>query len=106
MNLRGYYQKLREVERSLGAPFIVLVSLETPDGGRAGTLTEAPRLIAAKMIMEGRAVAASEEQVRAFQEAKTEAKHLADQEAALSKMQVTIVPAGETRAAKIVRPKE
>ncbi len=106
MNLRGYYQKLREVERSLIAPFIVLASQETPDGGREGTLTEAPRLVAAKMILEGRALVATEEQVRAFQEAKVEAKRAADQEAALSRMQVTIVPAGDPRATRGVRPKE
>ena len=105
MNLRGYYQKLREVERSLVAPFIVLASQETPDGGREGTLTEASRQIAARMIVEGRALVATEEQVRAFQEAKTEAKRLAEQEAAVSKMQVTVVQA-DPRATRGVRPKE
>ena len=106
MNLKGYYQKLREMERSLVEPFVVIASQETPDGGREGTLTEAPRLIAAKMILEGRARIATDEQVRAFQLGKAEAKRLADQEVALSKVQVTVVPAGDSRAMRSFRPKE
>ena len=106
MNLKGYYQKLREMERSLAEPFIVIASQETPDGGREGTLTEAPRLIAARMILEGRGRVATDEQVRAFQKEKAEAQRLAEQAVALSKMQITVVPANDTRAMRSVRPKE
>ena len=60
MNLKTYYQKIRDIERALVEPFIVLESNETADGGKEGVLTEVPRQLAAKMIAEGRARLAAE----------------------------------------------
>jgi hypothetical protein len=97
MNLRTYYQKIRDIEQSLVEPFVLLLSRETPDGGKEGVLTEVPRQLAARMIVDGRAVLASESAVRAFQEHKAEAKRLADQGALASRMQVTVMPSAETR---------
>jgi hypothetical protein len=102
MNLRAYYQKIRDLERSLLEPFVVVMSRETPDGGKEGVLTEVPRLLAARMIVDGRAVLAHEAAVRAFQEHKSEAKRLADQGALATRLQVTVVPATEPR--KSTRP--
>jgi len=53
MDLRGYYQKIREVEATIADAYAVIVSLETPDGGKAGTQTEVTRSLAAKMIVNG-----------------------------------------------------
>jgi hypothetical protein len=64
MDLKGYYRKLREVEAALPSDYVVVVSKETPDGGRAGTLTEVPRRVAAKLILDGAAELATEEQAR------------------------------------------
>ena len=62
MDLKVYYQKLRQDrKRSLTEPHAVVVSLATPDGGRAGVATEAPRDVAAKMIVEGSARAGDRE---------------------------------------------
>ena len=47
MDLRAYYRKLREVEASISEEHVVLVSLATPEGGKPGVRTEAPRAIAA-----------------------------------------------------------
>ena len=58
-----------------------------------GIFTEVPRQVAAKMIADGSAHAASEESAREFHEKTAEAKRLTDQEAAATKMQVTLVPA-------------
>ena len=55
MDLKLYYQKIRDLERDLKADYAVVVSLETPDGGKAGVRTEVPARTAAKMIVEGRA---------------------------------------------------
>ena len=55
MDLRSYYRKLREVEATIPDEHVVLVSLATPEGGKAGVRTEAPKAIAAKLIAEGRA---------------------------------------------------
>ena len=51
MDLQVYFRKIRAMEDSLKDPSAVLVSLETPDGGREGVRTEAPRRTAARMIV-------------------------------------------------------
>ena len=66
MDLRQYYAKIRQMETRLEGDFIVVVSCETPDGGRAGVASEAPRALAAKLIVEGQVRAASDEEKREF----------------------------------------
>ena len=99
MNLRSYFQKIREIEQGLHHAFVVIVSQETSDGGRPGLLTEVPKHLAARMIADGRAGLASEQEGRDFHEKKLEAKRLTDQEAAASRMQVTLVPTAELKNA-------
>lgn len=100
MDLKSYYQRLRETELQLNEPFIVIVSNETPDGGRAGIRTEVPRHIAAKMIIEDRARLATEQETQSFHNQNSEAKHAAEQLALANRMQVTLVPASELRIPK------
>jgi hypothetical protein len=99
MNLRSYFQKIREIEQGLHEAFIVVVSQETSDGGVRGLLTEVPKHLAARMIADGRASLASQDEGRDFHEKKLEAKRLADQEAVASRMQVTLVPTAELKKA-------
>ncbi len=98
MDLKPYYEKRRELEKRLPEP-CVLVSLETPDGGKAGVAVEVRRELGARMIVEGKAQQATEEEAQAFQEEKQEAKQQAEQLAAASRMQVTVVPSSEWRKA-------
>ncbi len=91
MDLRMYYQKIRELEQSFKGTFPVVVSQETPDGGTAGVKTEVPVHIAARMIVDGRAVLASEKEAQDFLEQKMAAKKAADQLQASSRMQVTVM---------------
>jgi flagellar biosynthesis GTPase FlhF len=79
MDLRVYYRKLREIEEGLGEEFVVLKSRATPDGGIAGRLTEAPRAVAARMILDGQAEAASEEDSEAFRRELAAAKQREDE---------------------------
>ena len=79
MDLKAYYQKIREVEQSMGEEAPLLVSHATPDGGKPGVKTEVPRYTAAKMIVDGVARLATEEEVREYREQKAEAKRVADQ---------------------------
>jgi hypothetical protein len=99
MDLKAYYQKLRTTEASLTEPQVVVVSLGTPDGGRAGVLTEVPRAIAAKMIVEGSARLATEEEAGEFRAQSSETRRLAEQAAAASRIQVTVIsePAPEPK---------
>ncbi len=97
MNLRTYYQKIKDIEQTLAEPFVVVASHETPEGGKEGVLTEVPKQLAAKMIADGRAHPASEGAVKEFHEKNAEAKRLVDQEAAANRMQVTVVSAADLR---------
>ncbi|HTT65832.1 MAG TPA: hypothetical protein VMG35_28475 [Bryobacteraceae bacterium] len=100
MDLQGYYKKIRALEESLKDPSVLLVSLETADGGKAGVRTEVPRRLAAKLIVEGGARLATAEESRDFQEQKAEAKRQADQVAAAARMQFAVISPQELRKLK------
>ena len=69
MDVRAYYQKIRKVEAELAERFVVVVSRETPDGGKPGVLTEVSRGLAAKLIVEDQAALASPEEAAEFRAA-------------------------------------
>jgi hypothetical protein len=92
MDLKAYFRKIREIEQALPEPFVVIVSEPTDDGGQAGIMTEVPRYLAAKMVVERRAQVASDAEAKAFHEAQAEARQAAEQLAAASRMQITVVP--------------
>jgi hypothetical protein len=105
MDLQIYYKKIRETVEAIAEIATVIVSLETPDGGREGVRTEAPRRIAAKMVVEGSARLATAEEALEFRKQNAEAKRRADQLAAASRMQFAVVSPGELRNVKgAVRP--
>src|SRR4051794_21196324 len=54
MDIRMYFQKIRETERNIQDPYVVVVSLETPEGGKPGRTTEVSRASAAQLIVEGK----------------------------------------------------
>ena len=71
MDLRVYYQKIKEVESKIADAFAVIVSLESPDGGKAGTQTEVTRSLAARMIVNGLARLATAAEKRALEGQRT-----------------------------------
>lgn len=66
MDLRVYYKNVRDLEATIPGEFAVIVSLNTPDGGKAGLTSEVPRYAAAKLVVENRARLASEEEGKAY----------------------------------------
>jgi hypothetical protein len=98
MDLRQYYEKLKAIKNSIHDEFVVLVSRETPEGGKPGVFTEAPRALAARLMSEGRAELANEEQVAAFRESTAEAKRKADGLVEASKMRVVVLPSTSDRS--------
>jgi hypothetical protein len=92
MDLRAYYRKVREAESSLTGEHFVMVSHATPDGGKEGVRTEVPRAIAARLIAEGRARVATEEETLVFHEENRAAKEKHDQEQAARRLQVMVIP--------------
>jgi len=92
MDLRLYYQKIRDTQAKIADPFPIVESCETPDGGAAGRLTEVTPAVAAKLIVEGAARLASEADTAAFREAQAKAKRAADEALAAAKVQMTFLP--------------
>jgi hypothetical protein len=103
MDLKLYYQKIRDTESKIPDVFPVIVSQETDDGGKAGSYAEVTRAIAAKMITEGMARLATAEEAKAYRENRAEAKRMADQAAEVAKVQVTIVPNTELTKLAVVK---
>jgi hypothetical protein len=66
MDLREYYRKIRAIETDIRDDSVVIVSRETPDGGRPGVATDVPRSVAARLIADEKAELATPEQAAAF----------------------------------------
>ena len=95
MDLSLYYQKIRNAEAKIVEAFPVVVSHETPDGGKPGVLTEVTRRIAAKMMVDGLAHLASAEEAKTFAAANAKARRVADQVAMAAKVQFAVLSPAE-----------
>ena len=104
MDVRLYYQKIRELERNFKGTFPVVISQETADGGTAGVKTEVPVHIAARMIVDGRSVLASEKETKEFVDQKMAAKKAADQLQASTRMNVTVMSDSDLQVLKDLQP--
>jgi coenzyme F420-reducing hydrogenase alpha subunit len=91
MDLKQYFRKIRQVEAGLSETFPLVVSLETPDGGKPGLVSEISREQAAKMIVEGRALLASEEEKELYREQQARAKDAAEKAELAKRVQVAII---------------
>jgi len=107
MDLKQYFRKIRQVEASLADTFPLVVSLETQDGGKPGLVSEISREEAAKMIVEGRAVLASEEEKELYREQQSRAKEAAEKAELAKRVQIAILSDRDLKhhiAAKIDPP--
>jgi len=92
MDMRVYYQKIRAKRASITDPYPVVVSHETADGGKEGTMTEVTPELAAKMIVDGTAQLATPGEAGKFRKRHADAKQAADDALAASRVQLTVVP--------------
>jgi hypothetical protein len=100
MDLRAFFQKLRKIEQEITEPNVVMISRETPDGGREGQLAEVSRFNAARLILEGHAQLATPEQSTEFRAAMKKALEEAQQRTLAEKVQVTVISDADLRAMK------
>jgi|SRR3954449_10238600 hypothetical protein len=103
MDVKQYFRKLREIENGFLDLYPVLVSLETSDGGKAGLLFETSRAVAAKMIVEGRAVTATGEQRELFYTQQEAAKKAAEKAELARRVQVAIIADPEIHSQALSR---
>jgi len=100
MDLRAFYQKLRKIEQEITDSHVVVVSHETPDGGRPGQLAEVSRSIAARLILEGRAHLSTIEESAEFRAAVQKGVQEARQREMANKVQVNVISEADLRAIK------
>jgi hypothetical protein len=100
MDLRAYYEKIRMIEATIMEIFTLIVSLQTNDGGHAGIVTEVPRKIAAKMMVEGTARLANADEAKQFRKEQTKAIQLAEQKAAADKLHLTVIATSDLNRIK------
>jgi hypothetical protein len=91
VDLRQYFKKIRETEASLVESFPLIVSLETPEGGKSGVVSEVSRELAAKMFVEGRALLANELERVAYFERQAATKKAAEKADLSRRVQVAII---------------
>ena len=95
MDLKVYYQKLRQIESGILEAHPVVVSKETPDGGKAGVKTEVSRGVAARLILDGKARLASEEEAAEFRRSVAAARKAAEQAAAANRVALSVIAESE-----------
>jgi coenzyme F420-reducing hydrogenase alpha subunit len=97
MDLKLFYKKIREVERTITDEYPLLTSLSTEDGGKAGMVIELPRYQAARMIVEGKARLASEEEISAYEEQLKLARKIAEEFETARRLHLSILGSAEQR---------
>ena len=100
MDLRLFYQKLRKIEHEIADAHVIVVSNETPDGGRAGQKAEVSRCNAARLILEGRARLATAEEASEYRASIETALREAEQRAMAERVQVNVITDSDLRAIK------
>ncbi len=100
MDLRVYFEKIREAEREMTSDFVTVVSNATSDGGKAGVMTEVTRSVAARMIVEQSARAASPEETEEYRLQAGREREAAEVLAQAGRLQFAVVSAADPRSAK------
>jgi len=91
MDLRDFFTRIREIEATIEGAYTLVVSHPTADGGKAGVTTEAPRNVAARLIVEGRARLATPDEMVFHHEMIRLSVEEADQAALADRVQVALV---------------
>jgi len=95
MDLQLFYQNVRETESAITEAYPVIVSRQTGDGGKEGTMTEVPKRLAAKMVVEGQARIATAEETASYRGSLAETIRKAEQAAAVARLQLSVLSTRE-----------
>lgn len=104
MDIRLFYYKIREIEAKIADPEVVVVSLETPEGGVYGVKTEVKRGIGAKLIYQGKARLATPEETEAYHTEMATARRQIEDAQAVSKVQLTVLQDSDLKVLKSLKP--
>jgi hypothetical protein len=98
MDLKKYYRKLRDIERTLLDDYVIIRSLPTPDGGIAGRLTEVGKEVAARMVADGIAELAGPDEIESFRRELADQRQREEQGRAAAQIQFTVLSEGDLRS--------
>ena len=97
MDIRIYFQKVREMENNIADQYVFISSLETSDGGKPGRLSEVDRTTAARLIVENRARLATEEESQRYRDEANAIREAAEQASLASRVHVTLLNDNDVR---------
>ncbi|MGC4052230.1 MAG: hypothetical protein QM757_23080 [Paludibaculum sp.] len=91
MDLKGYFRKVKDLEKKIQDRDFYVVSLATQDGGKPGVMTQVSRRVGCQLIVEGKAREADETEIAKFV-ADVAARRLAhEKQEAVSRIQVQVI---------------
>lgn len=90
MDVKQYFQRVRELAAQIPADAVVIKSIATTNGGRAGVMTEVNRYTAAKQVIDGNAVLATEDESAAYHHEMELRRQVAERAQALSRLQISL----------------
>jgi hypothetical protein len=91
MNLRKYYEEVKQVREKLESEFVYLTTSETPNGGVEGRVFEVAADTAARMLVDRVARLSTEDEVAAYLVEAAKLRHAAQEEQMKSRLRVSLV---------------
>lgn len=78
MDVKAYFQKVRDTQAAIASDFPIVVSLDTSDGGRSGRRIEVTRSAAARLLVDGKARMATQEETEEYHASMAKAREDAE----------------------------
>jgi hypothetical protein len=100
MNLKDYYREIAAQEAAIEESFVLIISLQTPNGGRAGIPSEVNRATAAKLVVDKQARLATPEEVKKLRDEREEQQRQRDIAALQERVRMTRLAEDELRSLK------
>ena len=98
MDIRVFFQKVRETEAGISEPFVIVSSLATEDGGAGGVCREVSRAQAARLIVDKRARLATQDEIETYRETLGRMREEHERRCSAARVQVAILSEQELRS--------
>ena len=98
--MKEYFRELAEQESAIEEAFVLVISLATGNGGRAGIPSEANRATAAKLIVEKHARLATAEEIKQLRDDREESQRRSDISLLQERVRMTRLAEDELRSLK------
>jgi hypothetical protein len=98
MDLKEYYRRVADQEAAIESEFPLVISHKTPNGGKAGVFAEVTRSVAARMVVDGVARLATEDETIAHLQARMDEEERRREALARERLRVALAVEDELRA--------